>query len=230
MPQPAFKFPFVATNDAEFLGQEAAQPPLYYMITAPVISLFDTDQSKEITTFNPRAALGDASFPSNKNGFVHGPWEQFPGEGHVAAVYAVRAISVLFGLGTILAIFGAARLFLARCAESGTVGGGLVAALPQFTFQHSLVSNDGFVTFLVSLGLYLLVRFELLNQPSPPAPLPSLGEGSNVRRDDNKSFSPRGEDVPKGTDEGGIWQYVGLGCVIGLAILTKNQGRCSCFL
>ena len=111
VPQPPFKFPFVATNDAEFLGQEAAQPPLYYLLTAPIIAIFDTSQSKEITTFNPRAALGDASFPSNKNGFVHGPWESFPGEGHITAVYLVRFLSIVIGLGTILCVYTAARHF-----------------------------------------------------------------------------------------------------------------------
>ena len=64
-----------------------------------------------------------------------------------------------------------------------------MATLPQFTFQHSLVSNDALITLLVSWALLLLVRLERASHP-----VQTTG------------------------------RYLGLGLVIGLAILPKNQG------
>ncbi|MEM7800572.1 MAG: phospholipid carrier-dependent glycosyltransferase, partial [Chloroflexota bacterium] len=205
VPQPVKERGFVPTDAAGYLGQEAAQPPLYYLITAPLIARFDLSQSKTWTIFNRFAALGDASVPANQNGFVHTDIERWPGgQGHVVAIYLLRHLSTLIGLATIFIIYKTGQLLFPLAPIVPLRAAALVAILPQFTFQHSLVSNDVLITLWTSLAIYLLVKTDLMTGVRFPI--------SDFRNSDT------------GYHPSAIGFYLILGLTIGLAILTKNQG------
>ncbi len=152
------RLPRVSEPPDPWLGQEAAQPPLYYILGALIVAPFDTSAARELVWPNPRAALGDASAIHNVNAFVHGPWEAWPWRGYALAAHLLRAFSSLLGLGTLLFIYGSARELWPGRRRRALLAMALVAFLPQFLFIHSAVTNDALITLLCAAALWQLLR------------------------------------------------------------------------
>lgn len=188
------RLPVVEDPPDEFLGQEAAQPPLYYLVGAALIAPIDTSGGREAVWLNPFAWIGDADALANVNRMVHTPAEAWPWQGYALAAHLLRILSTLLGLGTLLAIFGSGRLLWPESTTRPLMATALVAFLPQFNFIHASITNDALVTFLCSLGLYQLIWF--WRDLGPAAPL--------ERRH--------------------LWRLALLGLTIGLAALSKNAG------
>lgn len=165
VPQPPTRWPFVPEVPADYLGPEAAQPPLYYLLGALILAPFDTAAAHEQTVFNPYVLLGDADAPVNRNAFVH-QYDQWPWQGHTLAAHVLRAVSALIGLGTVLCIYGSGRLLWPKQPERALLAAALVAFLPQFLFQQGSISNDVLITFLVTAALYQLLRLDQKQSPS----------------------------------------------------------------
>jgi hypothetical protein len=170
------------TADDGLMGQEAAQPPLYYALGALLISPIDTSGANEqlwanpLTDTsavsgqlwsNPLANPGDirgeslADPPINVAMFVHTPAEAWPWRGYALAAHLLRLLSALFGLGTLLAIHAAARLVWPGDPGRALLATGLVAFLPQFAFLHGAVSNDAAITFFAAAAVWQLLRLRL---------------------------------------------------------------------
>ncbi len=161
VPQPPYAMPFVPTRPAEWLGQEAAQPPLYYLLSSLVLRLFDTAGVRDTIVYNPFVRLGDAGAPANRNAFVHGPWEAFPWRGYAAAAHALRALSALMGLGTLWLIDRTARSLWPERGLRRLLAVALAAFLPQYIFLHSSITNDALIILLATAVLAELAALEL---------------------------------------------------------------------
>ncbi|MFZ0545234.1 MAG: glycosyltransferase family 39 protein, partial [Candidatus Promineifilaceae bacterium] len=142
----------------EWVRQEAAQPPLYYLLSAVLISPIDTSQAKEQVLFNPFVRLGDAASPTNINAFVHTGIERWPWQGYALAAHLLRLFSAVIGLGTLLFIYGSARLVWPEKKERALLAAALAAFLPQFDFLHASISNDPLVIFFCAAALWQLLR------------------------------------------------------------------------
>jgi 4-amino-4-deoxy-L-arabinose transferase-like glycosyltransferase len=148
----------LATDPATLLArQEAAQPPLYYLISALIIRPIDLRGAEEALWSNPFVRLGDARSPDNRNAFIHPPAEGFPWRGHVLAAHLLRLLSAVFGLGTVLCVYASGRTVWPERAEPALLAA-LVAFLPQFLFLHGSISNDPAIIFLCALALLQLIR------------------------------------------------------------------------
>lgn len=168
------RLPSVPESDwDEWMGPEPAQPPLYYVLAGLVLRGFDLEDLESWVWLNPHQRIGDASIPTNKNVFVH----DHPLVARYApAVYTLRALSVLLGLGTLACIYGAARRLWPARPANAVLAAGLTAVLPQFNFLHSYVNNDVLIVFLASAALYQLVRLETAPaEPRRRGPLVGLG-------------------------------------------------------
>ena len=166
------------TTDPGLMAQESAQPPLYYVLAAPIVRAFDPGGAGEELWVNPRvdtsAVAGQlwtsplappnprgesaARPPINANMFIHGPAEVWPWRGYALAAHLVRLLSVLFGLGTLLCIHAAARVVWPRQPDRALLATALVAFLPQFAFIHAAVSNDAAITFFCAAALWRLLH------------------------------------------------------------------------
>ncbi len=158
----------IASPNEEWLRQEAAQPPLYYMLAALLAWDGQATQAQADLWPNPHAILGDASTLTNINRFI-----PLPAPGYAAPAYRLRLLSALIGLGTLLCIYAAARLLWPRQPEIALLAAGLVAFLPQFNFLHSAISNDVLVIFLACAALWQLIR--IWQSHATPARLLLLG-------------------------------------------------------
>lgn len=173
------RLPVVTEPPDEFLGQEAAQPPLYYLLGATVLAPLDTTGARDAVWLNPFAWIGDASALNNINRMVHSPDEAWPWQDHVLGVHLLRALSMLLGLGTLLAIYGSARRLWPESRTRVLMAPALIAFLPQFNFIHASVTNDALIIFLCSLALHQLIALwrpqATTAAPAPAARLLALG-------------------------------------------------------
>ncbi len=196
------------TADAGLMGQEAAQPPLYYALGATVLNFIDTSGSKRLLWANPltdtsavagqelwsnpRADPGNvrgeslADPPINVNMFVETQEQTWPWQGYVLAAHLLRIMSAFLGLGTLLAVDASARLVWPGRRERALLATALVAFLPQFGFIQGAISNDTAITLFAALGIWQLLRLRL----EPPT----------------------------------TGRYLLLGVTIGLAMLSKMAG------
>ena len=150
------KLPIADLHD-EWLRQEAAQPPLTYILGALLIKPIDTSQATDHYWRNPRGSIGDASALTNINWAVHAQNEAFPWQSSALAAHLLRLLSTLFGLGTLLCIYGSGRLVWPQQPEIPLLATALVAFLPQFNFLHSAITNDTLIIFLCSFVLLQLL-------------------------------------------------------------------------
>ena len=207
------RLPRVTEPPDAWLGQEAAQPPLYYLLGAALIAPIDTTGARAAVWLNPFAWIGDASALTNINRMVHPPGEAGPWTGHVLAAHVLRVFSTLLGLGTLLAVYGSARALWPESRTRVIMAPALLAFLPQFNFIHASITNDALITFLCSLALYQLIRF--------------------WRESEEKELTQRTPRVQRTQKETSSWRpwltsrplrELLLGLTIGLAALSKNAG------
>ena len=207
------RLPRVEAPPDEWLGQEAAQPPLYYLLGAALIAPIDTGGAREAVWLNPFAWIGDASALNNVNRMVHPSAERWPWQGYVLAGHVLRIFSTLLGLGTLLAIYGSARRLWPESRTRILMAPALVAFLPQFNFIHASITNDALITFLCSLALYQLIG--LWRGP--------VGEELTPRTR-SEPRTPRKDLFLRPLPSSRPWRELLLGITIGLAALTKNAG------
>jgi 4-amino-4-deoxy-L-arabinose transferase-like glycosyltransferase len=154
-----------AGQGEEAARQEASQPPLYYLLVAPLIRWIDTADAGAISTLNPHAAPGLPHSDGNKN-MVVPTAAPFPWRGAVLAVHVLRIFSLLLGLITVLATYAIASMVFPPASHT-TDGGArsvvpliaasLVAFNPQFLFISASINNDNLMTALASIALALVV-------------------------------------------------------------------------
>ncbi len=149
------RLPAIETG-GELARQEAAQPPLYYLLAAPILALVDTSGVEDQLWFNPTVINGQTR-PINVNDFVHTELESWPWQGYALAAHLVRFLSALIGLGTLLAVYGSGRLLWPLQPGIALLATALVAFLPQFGFLHGAITNDVLIIFLASFVLWQLL-------------------------------------------------------------------------
>jgi hypothetical protein len=137
--------------------QEGSQPPLYYLLVAPLARLLDTHDVTERMVRNPLASPGDPSLDANRNLIIHSTAENFPWRNTTLAVHLIRFISIMMGAATVALGYALARrIFPDR--SSFPIGTALLIAFnPMFIFITASVNNDNLTILLSSLALYLCV-------------------------------------------------------------------------
>ena len=152
------------TRDVGLMAQEAAQPPLYYVLASLIVRASGGAVDSPQLWPNPRANPADPSGeslarpPLNVNVFIHGSAEAWPWRGYALSAHLLRALSALLGLGTLLCIYGAGRTVWPANPERALLAVALVAFLPQFAFIHGAVSNDAAITLFSTAAIWQLLR------------------------------------------------------------------------
>ncbi len=140
---------------------QAHQPPLYYLVSAVLAAPFSsTDFTDYANRLNP--ARGYYAWEpgwDNKNFYIHGPWDAFPGTNTALAVRVSRLASILFGLVTLILTYQLAMAWRPDSTFALLVTG-LVALQPMFLHISGALQNDAGVamagTLFIWLGLVLL--------------------------------------------------------------------------
>lgn len=167
------RFPDLAR---ELPAHEAAQPPLYYILTAAVISPFDRSNLAAISQLNPDwfDKSVNADFASVRNLHIHTSAEAFPYQGAVWAVRAARLFSLLFGAATIAFVYLIAgnvvrgvqdidpgphtSAHIRSPAAIPPLAAALVAFNPKFVHVSSIVSNDIAIILAATAACWWMTR------------------------------------------------------------------------
>ncbi len=133
---------------------ERFQPPLYYDLIAPLIAGYDLGPTFALPDRNPHFVAGDAGY----NYALH-PATLTPAEQALAgAVSTARAASVVISTLSVVFVYLAARRVWPGAPGAQWAATSLFAFWPQWVFVGSMVTNDGLVTTLAALGLWLAVE------------------------------------------------------------------------
>ncbi len=149
--------PVQAGDHDELYGQEASQPPLYYLIMAAVWNAFDTSGFDERYLPSPFTVIGDPSGRGNRNLVIYK--QPYPPDlnGASLALYAIRLLSLGLGAATVWAVIQSARVVMPGEAGIALLAGALTAFNPQFLFISASVSNDTLVNMLAALICWRLL-------------------------------------------------------------------------
>ncbi|MCB0033266.1 MAG: glycosyltransferase family 39 protein [Anaerolineales bacterium] len=180
--------------------QEGAQPPLYYWLTSFVIDNIDTSNLEQLHRVNHHAYIGNPNQLGNKNIMLHDPeLETFPWQGSILAIYLVRFVSILLGVGTLINGYRLGELLFDK--RTGYLTAAITAVNPMFLFISAAVNNDSLAAFLGSWGIYWLMWIWLEQRTADYVPGKTTPHESQLH--------------PK------LGRYVQLGVICGLAMLTK---------
>ena len=139
-------------------GQEAAQPPLYYVIEAIISYPFSMKDFSHTFLINPHAKAGIPKARDNHNVFLHDPrYEAFPWHGTTLAVHVMRLFSIAMALLTLLLIYRLAILFTGDETIS-LISMSVVAFNPAFTHIAAGVNNDWLVIPICTYAVLLMSR------------------------------------------------------------------------
>ncbi len=139
-------------------GAIGSQPPLYYALLAPIVSRVETPHAQAYLWRNPYVNLQHPMFPGNKNYYVHTDRERWPYRGLPLAVHLARALSLLFGVATLVLIHTLTRALAPDVPLLALVATATVAFLPGFLFVTSTVNNDTLYILIATLALWVMVR------------------------------------------------------------------------
>lgn len=142
-------------NDPETARiRSSFQPPLYYLLIAPVLEPFNLGAVAFEPEVNPYLSYGIAGL----NYAVETADPTADQVGQIAALRAMRLAGVVISsLSTIFLFLAARRLWPGRDSIALAVAG-IFAFWPQFVFIGSMATNDLLVTSLAAVLVYFIVR------------------------------------------------------------------------
>ena len=160
-------------SEAEVAGfhvrQEASQPPLYHLLGALWMHLWQLPQGGPEAQSAPGAvvACGDLETLYNKATWYRDPYaDEIFSAGHRRTVHSLRLLSTFLQVGTLVGTWCLARrLFTERLAALAT---SIVAFDPQFLLVSADVNNDNLVTPLATWGLFVLLTIWQSDRQSLP--------------------------------------------------------------
>ena len=130
---------------------EFHHPPVYYLVTAVIVSAVDLGDETGVFRANPDFGWTE---PGEKNIALHSSAETFPFRGHALALHLARGVSVLMGATTVFLTIKIAELIFSNRPIVGLLAGALVAFNPQFLFISASVNNDNLL-ILAATGIFL---------------------------------------------------------------------------
>lgn len=143
-------------GDAEV--RQATQPPLYFLLIAPVIALFDAPEPVPPPAYASPICIGGV----DHRPFV--PYQptasyDFPPSGAALTGYLLRGVSLLLSLGAIALVFVTGRALFPQ--QPGiALGAALLLAVEPTTLLTSItISNDALLLLIAAANTLCIVRF-----------------------------------------------------------------------
>ncbi|NDJ74619.1 MAG: hypothetical protein GYB65_00050, partial [Chloroflexi bacterium] len=138
--------------------QEGSQPPLYYLLSVPLVLPIDRNALADRQERNPHAQIGIGLAQDNHVSVLH-DWdaEAFPWQRTALAVHVVRGFSILLSVGTIICVYHLARLALPGQSTLHRAAVLLTAFNPMFLFISASINNDNLINLLSTATMALLL-------------------------------------------------------------------------
>lgn len=155
-PPPPGSINSVWTEQYLFSLYQRSQPPLYYLISAPILkvlslSLIPLEGGIELPPLRP-------GFSSSGNLFLHERGSIWPIPPPDVPGHLMRLFSVFLGGITIFLIYRLARVVFPNNPAVALSSGVFAATLPQFNFISGVIGNDSLAALMGTVTLLFLVR------------------------------------------------------------------------
>lgn len=131
------------------------QPPLYYLLLAPIVAAFDDDALLR-TQANPFPVCPAQPFEFY---YLHSRAEEFPPQGTALAAWLARLLTIGLGLGATALLWQAARWLRPQQPQEAHLTAALFATWPASVEMTTWLNNDALVLFGGALALAGLARF-----------------------------------------------------------------------
>jgi hypothetical protein len=152
--------------DLDGRATEYHQPPLYYVVAALITAPLPKGDLAPYIVRNPfwGYEIGRVG-RDNKNQYLHDPDLRVPIDDASRMVHLTRALSTVFGCGTLVMAYLLARQFLPRSLAVASMA--IVAFTPNYLLTSGAVTNDSLVILLsVATGL-AIVNLTAAKTPPP---------------------------------------------------------------
>ena len=145
------ELPVQSAYHGHLYGQEASQPPLYYLLTAPIWMLTDTSDFSDFIHRNPLVFIGEYTRLGNRNLVFYR--QPYPPDlrGSSLTLYIIRVVTLAMGAATVAAVYQSARTIIPNNIGFAALAASLTAFNPMFIFTSASVSNDALVSMLTAL-------------------------------------------------------------------------------
>jgi 4-amino-4-deoxy-L-arabinose transferase-like glycosyltransferase len=133
------------------------QHPLYYLLTGLPLRAFAAEPRTRVTLPDNPAHVWHNGRQFGVPLYDHGAGPAFPSPADRDRFYALRLLSVAFGVANVWLVMRLAALFFPDTPWQ-LVPPLLVATLPQFVFVSAVVNNDPLANVLATAAIYLAFR------------------------------------------------------------------------
>ena len=147
--------PRQSPDHARLHGQEASQPPLYYLLMSLVWSALDTSDFDAYFQRNALVYMGEPERLGNRNAIFYR--QPYPPDlrGTSRTLYLIRLLTLGMASLSVAAVYQSARALMPDKPGFALLATSLTAFNPMFLFISTSVSNDVPVTTFSSLACWL---------------------------------------------------------------------------
>lgn len=138
--------------------RQATQPPLFFLVAAPVVALFDDGQPVPPGVQPGLICLGGEAANDIRIAYPMTPDYRFPTLGAVTAGYGLRVLNLVFGLAAVCFTWLAGRVLFPRRPAISLVGAALLALEPNTLNLVTTISNDALLLAIAAVNLYCAAR------------------------------------------------------------------------
>ena len=153
------RFPTAAdypNGDAEI--RQATQPPLYFLIAAPIVALFDNGQQVPYGVQPTALCPGGEQANSVVSSVVTNQAYDHPYQGTVAAAYFLRFVNVLFGAVAVFFTYRAGQALFPERPVLALIGAAILAFEPATLQFVPEINNDSLLLAVCAALLFMSAR------------------------------------------------------------------------
>lgn len=144
-------------GDAEV--RQATQPPLYFLITLPIMAMLDDGSPVPPGAHPPVICPAGEAGQSPLTAYPTPTSHTFPPMGAALAGYALRLLGLGMGMAAIVFTYHATRVLFPRWPATPLLAAALLAFEPNTLAMTVTISNDGLLLLLAAITLWALAKF-----------------------------------------------------------------------
>lgn len=187
--------------------QEGSQAPLYYLVAGWLTRAIDQSDFPALSVRNPRANIGDPLFPGNKNFMLYSA-AAYPLVGANLALHIGRWISLVLGCLTLWFTYRTAKLAFVPPPTASTIAQG------DETTQWSLRS---WLPLIVTAWTAAIPQFAFISAACSNDSMIIATSAATLYWLAQLVVTSQTRPIK-------LWEWAGLGVLLGLAALSKLQG------
>jgi len=144
--------------------RQATQPPLYFLIAAPIVALFDDAQPVPYGLHPLPLCIGGEG--DNSTPYITSKAYNSPFQGSVGAAYSLRLLNVLLTATAVYFTYKTGRNLFANQPTTALIGAAILAFEPVTLQSVIVISNDALLLAACSAILFLCARLLMREQVS----------------------------------------------------------------